>query len=170
MFNEIFSGFSKFATPQRLLIIIIFIVLAWMLLNYSGAKTLSLDGMDTGYGNAATTGNGANAQGSEQQKPAPDAFASQGSVNPRDLLPDDQNSQWAALNPVNMSQGNIVAGDMLQAGYHIGLDTIGQSMRNANLQLRSDPIIPKQNVGPWNQSTYEPDLARVPLELGCGAP
>lgn len=166
MFNEIFSGFSKFATPQRLLIIIIFIVLAWMLLNYSGAKTLSLDGMGTGLGNVDTTDNGANTQ----QKPAPDAFASQGSVNPNDLLPADQNSQWAALNPVNMSQGNIVAGDMLQAGYHIGLDTIGQSMRNANLQLRSDPIIPKQNVGPWNQSTYEPDLARVPLELGCGAP
>ena len=65
-----------------------------------------------------------------------------------------------------MSQGNIIAGDMLQAGYHIGLDTIGQTMKNANLQLRSDPIIPKQSVGPWNQSTYEPDYARVPLEIG----
>jgi len=86
------------------------------------------------------------------------------------LLPADQNSEWAALNPVNMSQGNIIAGDMLQAGYHIGLDTIGQSMKNANLQLRSDPIIPKQNVGPWNQSTYEPDYARVPLEIGQGSP
>jgi len=43
-------------------------------------------------------------------------------------------------------------------------------MKNANLQLRSDPTIAKQNVGPWNNSTYEPDLARVPLELGCGAP
>jgi hypothetical protein len=165
MFNEIFSGFSKFATPQRMLILIIFVVLAWMLLNYSGAKTMSLDGMDTGMGNAASS----DATPSEQ-KPAVDAFAPKQIVNPNDLLPADQNSQWAALNPVNMSQGNIIAGDMLQAGYHIGLDTIGQSMKNANLQLRSDPIIPKQNVGPWNQSTYEPDLARVPLEIGCAAP
>jgi hypothetical protein len=33
MFNEIFSGFSKFATPQRMLILIIFIVflMAWAL-------------------------------------------------------------------------------------------------------------------------------------------
>lgn len=164
MFNEIFSGFSKFATPQRILILIIFIVLAWMLLNYSDAKTLSLDGMDTGYGNDAAPA------ASQQTQPAADSFAPKQIANPNDLLPADQNSQWAALNPVNMSQGNIIAGDMLQAGYHIGLDTIGQSLKNANLQLRSDPIIPKQNVGPWNQSTYEPDLARVPLEIGCGAP
>ena len=60
--------------------------------------------------------------------------------------------------------------DLLNAVSRIGLDTIGQTMKNANLQLRSDPTIAKQNVGPWNNSTYEPDLARVPLELGCGAP
>jgi hypothetical protein len=91
-----------------------------------------------------------------------------GSVaSPQDLLPQDMNSQWAALNPV--AQGNIAAPDLLQAGYHIGLDTIGQTLRNANLQERSDPIIPKSAVGPWNQSTIEPDLGRVPLEVGCGA-
>ena len=161
MFKEIFSGFSKFATPQRLLIIIIFIVLAWMLLSYSGAKTMNLDGMETGLGNAAPV---------VEQKPVTQVADTKQIANPNELLPADQNSQWAALNPVNMSQGNIIAGDMLQAGYHIGLDTIGQTLKNANLQLRSDPIIPKQNVGPWNQSTYEPDLARVPLEIGCGAP
>jgi hypothetical protein len=87
---------------------------------------------------------------------------------PNDLMPSDANSQWSALNPVNMNQGNILAGDMLQAGYHIGLDTIGQTLKNANLQLRSDPIIPKVDVGPWNQSTYEPDYGRVPLEIGYG--
>ena len=89
-------------------------------------------------------------------------------ANPNELLPTDANSQWAALNPVNMNQGSILNGDMLQAGYHIGLDTIGQTLKNPNLQLRSDPIIPKQEVGPWNQSTYEPDYGRVPLEVGYG--
>jgi len=39
-------------------------------------------------------------------------------------------------------------------------------MRNANLQLRSDPVIAKKDVGPWMTSTIEPDLARTPLELG----
>ena len=94
-------------------------------------------------------------------------YSAQSVASPQDLLPKDQNSQWAALNPV--SQGNIAAPDLLQAGYHIGLDTIGQTLRNANLQERSDPIIPKSSVGPWNQSTIEPDLGRVPLELGSGA-
>lgn len=84
--------------------------------------------------------------------------------DPSDLLPADQNSKWASLNPVN--SGNIAMPDLLQAGYHIGLDTIGQTLRNANLQLRSDPIIPKTNVGPWMQSTIEPDFGRVPLEIG----
>jgi hypothetical protein len=59
--------------------------------------------------------------------------------------------------------------DLLQAGYHIGLDTIGQTLRNPNYQLRSDPIIPKQEVGPWNLSTIEPDIGRVPLEIGVGS-
>ena len=86
-------------------------------------------------------------------------------ANPKELLPKDQNSQWAALNPVNNSEP--ITPDLLQAGNLIGLDTIGQTLKNANLQLRSDPVIEKQNVGPWNNSTYEADLARVPLELGC---
>jgi hypothetical protein len=30
-------------------------------------------------------------------------------------------------------------------------------------------VIPKAEVGPWNKSTIEPDLGRVPLELGVGS-
>lgn len=171
MFSEFLSGFSKFATPQRLLILIIFIVLAMLLLSYSEGKGFSMDGMETGTDSAAAATTGAPGP-SAPAGPEPSTAPSTGATitSPSELLPADQNSQWAALNPVNMSQGNIIAGDMLQAGYHIGLDTIGQTLKNANLQIRSDPIIPKQNVGPWNQSTYEPDYGRVPLEIGCGAP
>ena len=177
MFTEVFSGFSKFFTPQRVFIFVIFLTLAWLLLSYSDAKSMSLDGMDTGYGTSAGVQSVNIRESGSSNAPTgpadPSAFTgantSGADTSPNDLLPRDQNSEWAALNPINMSQGNIIAGDMLQAGYHIGLDTIGQHMKNANLQLRSDPIIPKQNVGPWNQSTYEPDYARVPLEIGCSA-
>ena len=169
MFTEVFSGFSKFFTPQRLFILVIFLTLAWMLLSYSDAKSFNLDGMETGYALDASSGAGPSVSTSPSAPRTMNAPSTAGVASPNDLLPADQNSEWAALNPVNMSQGNIIAGDMLQAGYHIGLDTIGQTMKNANLQLRSDPIIPKQNVGPWNQSTYEPDYARVPLEVGCSA-
>jgi len=92
-------------------------------------------------------------------------YASPSIASPSDLLPSDANSQWAALNPVSQNSPNMP--DLLQAGYHIGMDTIGQTMKNANLQLRSDPIIPKKEIGPWNMSTIEPDLMRVPLEVGC---
>ena len=68
------------------------------------------------------------------------------------------------MNPVN--SGNVYLPDMLQAGNLIGLDTIGQTLKNANQQLRSDPPVPQVNVGPWNNTTIEPDSMRVPLELG----
>jgi hypothetical protein len=165
MFSEalksIQSGFSKFVTPQRMFLLIIFAVLAWFLLSYSGSKSFSLDSMETGTDSAP-------ASASAPTKVTASAPAPASIANPNELLPTDANSQWAALNPVNMNQGSMLNGDMLQAGYHIGLDTIGQTLKNPNLQLRSDPIIPKQDVGPWNQSTYEPDYGRIPLEVGYG--
>ena len=88
------------------------------------------------------------------------------SQNPADLLPKDNNSQWAQLNPAG--KGDLANINLLKAGYHIGIDTVGQSLRNANLQIRSEPPNPQVNVGPWNLSTIEPDFMRPPLELGQG--
>jgi hypothetical protein len=86
--------------------------------------------------------------------------------NPAELLPKDSNSQWAQLNP--SGKGELANVNLLKAGYHIGIDTIGQSLRNANLQIRSEPPNPQLSVGPWNQSTIEPDFMRPPLEIGSG--
>ena len=86
--------------------------------------------------------------------------------NPADLLPKDTNSQWAQLNPAG--KGDLENINLLKAGYHIGIDTVGQTLRNGNLQIRSEPPNPQVNVGPWNLSTIEPDFMRPPLELGQG--
>lgn len=88
-------------------------------------------------------------------------------TNPAELLPRDTNSQWAELNP--SGKGELANVNLLRAGYNIGIDTIGSSLRNANQQIRSDPICPQMNVGPWNQSTITGDFQRVPLEIGSGA-
>ena len=152
------SGFTKFFSIQRVMVLVIFLILAYALYAYSGAKTMRVDAMSTGEAPSANVPAAATS--------IPSGYVAGAVASPQDLLPVDQNSQWAALNPV--AQGNIAAPDLLQAGYHIGLDTIGQTLRNANLQERSDPIIPKSAVGPWNQSTIEPDLGRVPLEVGVG--
>jgi len=91
-----------------------------------------------------------------------------GSVqNPSDLLPSDGNSQWAQLNPAG--QGDLANINLLKAGYHIGIDTVGQTLRNANLQIRSEPPNPQLNVSPWQNTTIGPDLMRPTLELGQGS-
>jgi hypothetical protein len=87
--------------------------------------------------------------------------------NPADLLPKDNNSQWAQLNPAG--KGDLANINLLKAGYHIGIDTVGQTLRNANLQIRSEPPNPQINVGIWNASTITPDFLRPTLEIGQGS-
>jgi hypothetical protein len=87
-------------------------------------------------------------------------------VDPSQLLPKDTNGQFSQMNP--MGAGDVKDVSLLRAGYHIGINTVGQSLRNANLQLRSEPANPQLQVGPWNSSTIGPDFNRRPLEIGCG--
>jgi hypothetical protein len=87
--------------------------------------------------------------------------------DPSALLPNDTNSQWASVNP--QGGGMLKSVNLLQAGSMIGINTVGSTMRNANLQLRSEPPNPQGSVGPWNNSTIEYDVTRQPLEIG-GAP
>ena len=173
MFKQILSGVSKFFTKERVLVLVIFLVLAWALFSYSGSKMNIHDSMGDGSAVHTETTTPAN-HSILASSTAPTAgaavsnngYSQQHVANPSDLLPKDSNSQWSALNPNSMNGGDILMPDLLQAGYHIGLDTIGQTLRNPNLQLRSDPIISKVDVGPWHQSTIEADYGRVPLELG----
>lgn len=168
MFKEIQVGLAKFFTKEFVLVVIIFMLLIWGLLSYSGDKVSFMDTMEDGVAAPEQLVH-QEAPTAPSAAPAPkadDGYALQPVANPSDLLPKDKNSQWSALNPSVMKEDDVMMPDLLQAGYHIGLDTIGQSLRNANLQLRSDPVISKADVGPWNQSTIEADLGRVPLELG----
>ena len=177
--SKIASGMVKFFTFDKIIMAVILLLVAYVLYSYSGSKNFSLDGMEGGMSQTppmqqptvkATSAQYVVSPPSSMSAPsaAPAGYSAQPVAQPSDLLPQDQNKEWSALNPVSMNQGGMV--DLLQAGYHIGLDTIGQTLRNANLQLRSDPIIPKSDVGPWNQSTIEADLGRVPLEIGVGCP
>jgi hypothetical protein len=85
-----------------------------------------------------------------------------------DLLPKDAaDSKWARINP--SGSGNIGDQNYLTAGYHVGVNTVGQSLRNANLQLRSEIPNPQKAIGPWMISTIEPDLRQNTLEIGSSA-
>ncbi len=84
-------------------------------------------------------------------------------LTPSELLPKDQNSIWAQQNP--MGTGSLKGKNFLSAGALIGVNTVGQSLRNANLQLRSEPPNPQVAISVFNQSTIEPDINRRSLEI-----
>jgi hypothetical protein len=81
-----------------------------------------------------------------------------------DLLPKDAaNSKWSMVAP--SGQGDIMDQNFLTAGHQIGVNTQGSSLRNANLQLRRDPVISREKGGfGILESTIEPDLVRRPLD------
>jgi len=85
-------------------------------------------------------------------------------LTPTELLPADQNTIYAQQNP--MGVGSLKGKNFLSAGALIGVNTVGQSLRNANLQLRSEPPNPQVPVSIFLQSTIGPDISHRPLEVG----
>ena len=91
----------------------------------------------------------------------------QDSLKPEDLLPQEESKAIQEFNTAQpVGEGILQGVNLLSAGSHIGVNTIGQSLRNANLQLRSEPPNPQVNVSPWMNTTIGPDLPRRPLEVG----
>jgi len=77
-----------------------------------------------------------------------------------DLRPQEMNSGWFNSpydrdTQLNIENGNLLASATGQA--QIGIDTIGQSLRNASYDIRGSVPIPKIEIGPFNNSTIEYD-------------
>jgi hypothetical protein len=85
-------------------------------------------------------------------------------LTPDDLLPTNECNVWSKSNP--SGSGSLADRNFLQAGWATGISSVGSTLRNANLQLRSEPPNPQVSVSPWMQSSISPDLERKPLELG----
>jgi|LauGreDrversion4_2_1035121.scaffolds.fasta_scaffold08644_5 hypothetical protein len=162
------NDMAKYITVKTMLVLVVLVGI-WMYYSSYITKYIPFEKMEGGD----------SAQSKEQKpevKPAVVAstaaesasgYSVQSVANPSDLFPVDENSKWAALNPNALTNGQVATPDLLKAGYHIGLDTIGQSLRNASWDLRPDPVIPKADVGPWNQSTIENNYpARDAKEIG----
>jgi hypothetical protein len=105
-------------------------------------------------------------ESSPSYKPSPGAPNSnfpQDRIEPKDLLPKDaSNTKWAQANPAG--QGDVRDINLLNAGFHLGMNTQGTSLRNASHDLRSEPSNPRYKVSIWNNATIESDLNRRPLE------
>lgn len=171
MFNDIQRGLAKFFTPKFLLVLIISMIAIWGLMTYNGQMQMVRDTMEDGSNEKELQEmkNGDSATPGELMKSDTSAPENgiQSVANALDLLPRKSNDELSALNPSNLNGADVAIPDLLDAGYHIGLDSVGQSLRNANLQLRSDPPVNKMDVGPWNQSTITGgDTLRQQLEIG----
>lgn len=167
------SGISKLLTTQNILIVLVVLVLLWAFYTYFYTKNSLFDNMtvqDISANPVPSTGSSivdpSLRTTAAQVVPGADGYNKIPTNNPSELLPKDKNSPWATVK--GDDKGDVFIPSLLDAGYMIGLDTIGSTLKNPNLQIRSEPIIPKVTVSPWNQSSYENDLGRVPLEIGEG--
>ena len=89
----------------------------------------------------------------------------QNTLKPDDLLPSGTSKAVKDFDNANPTGEGILKGvNFLDAGFHVGINTVGQSLRNANRQLRSEPPNPQVAVSPWLNTTIGPDLKRKPLE------
>ena len=115
-------------------------------------------------------------QNSNTYSPQPDKqdiYAKCGSGSPltsADLLPsNDPSNNWGLSNPQVPTNSATLAGtNFIDGSNFMPIDTQGNSLRNANLQLRSDPIVQQiPNITPWGNTTIGPDTNRKQFEIGC---
>jgi len=85
--------------------------------------------------------------------------AGEDQVKAGDLLPKyDAENEFAKENPVSKL---LKEQNFLISGYHVGINTVMQSNKIPYHDIRSLPPIPKENAGPWNQSSYEQSPAQM---------
>lgn len=93
----------------------------------------------------------------------------QPNLTAQDLLPQEDSKAIQDFNVAKpVGEGILKGVNLLDAGFHIGVNTVGQSLRNANQQIRSEPPNPQVQVSPFLNTTIGPDLMRRPLEDGEG--
>ena len=81
----------------------------------------------------------------------------------KDYLPREVNDEWF---DTDFSKAKVDSKDdkmIPTTRYVIGVNTVGQSLKNASYDIRGTVPNPKYSVSPWNNSTYEPDYNIKPL-------
>ena len=192
MLKGLQSGFFKFFTSQRVLILAIFLLLCFVLTAYASGKTTyqpAKEGFDEhhpedpnktkdgfkektkpGFDEHPGPKQGFQTKESSEEdgeSTNPEGFhnmaSSAGNVNsPSDLLPMNGNSELVGS---FKSEEGVFPDNLLEAGSHQGLNTVSSSMRNANLQLRADPAIQKKSGCWWGESTIHPDPNPIGLKV-----
>ena len=99
-------------------------------------------------------------------EPAPAPEIRGDDLSAEDLLPKSAEADdFAQRHPEGL--GPLADKNFLTAGFHVGVNTVGTSLRNANTGIRSEPANPTSALSPWNNTTITPDINRRALEIGC---
>jgi hypothetical protein len=186
--KKIFKGrFLKGIKNDHILGILALIFVAVLLYNYSKGKNLlslpmtnrldhsELNGQSNEMSNQPLTSTYAPYNGTSNSSVATSAdsptainqVASNKAIpNPSDLLPLNNNNLLS--NSMPQADADLKNINLLNPAQLVGINTQGSSLRNSNLQLRSEPANPRTNTNcPWNISTIETDQFRKPLEIGA---
>ena len=159
------------------------VVLGYLLSNYSSGKSVLGEGLeqvsgalgvqgplsDSGPHGSPTASAGGNEQPVESiqgRHPASQSTYSDTTLSSAELLPKGGlGASWAAVNPAAM--GDLKGQNYLEAGYHTNtaIAGISQTNKNASWDYRSEVPNPKTEVGPFLNSTIEPN----PFKRGLDA-
>lgn len=72
------------------------------------------------------------------------------------MMPQEIENGWFDVEPLQSTK-KIRGTHMIHPKVHMGINTVGNSMRNATHDIRGDIPNPKIPVSPFNNSTIEPD-------------
>jgi hypothetical protein len=106
----------------------------------------------------AVAGNAASVQGMQGRSPASQQTYSQTSLTSSELLPKGEiGASWASVNPVGSE--DLKGQNFLQAGYHSNINVVGiaQTNRNPSYDIRTETPNPQSKVGPFLNTTIDPD-------------
>jgi hypothetical protein len=116
-------------------------------------------------------GNASSVQGIQGRTPSSQQTYQETQLSSSELLPNGKiGADWAAVNPVGAE--DLKGQNFLQAGYHSNINIVGiaQTKRNQSYDIRSELPNPQSKVGPFLNTTIDPDpfKASRALEGLCG--
>ena len=157
-------------------------VLYVLFTSYSGAKSVVVDKAEElgGSGSMAPLsdngpymsipggvgGNASSVQGIQGRTPSSQQTYQEPQLSSSDLLPNGKiGADWAAVNPVGAE--DLKGQNFLQAGYHSNINVVGiaQTNRNASWDIRSEMPNPQSKVGPFLNTTIDPDPFKASRQL-----
>ena len=163
----------------RLGVVLVGVVVVYSLFSsYSSGKSVILDKAEEvggsgsmapmsgqgpfSVGTSSLGGNAYDVGDMQGRTPSSQQTYTQNVLSASELLPKGEiGASWAAVNPVGSK--DMDGQNFLQAGYHANINIIGisQNNRNPTYDIRSETPNPQGKVGPFLQTTIDPDPFRA---------